>query len=52
MTQQMTADEEELVIDQLKTFGVMKFPKNMCDPEVLPAMAPAIQSAWYVHTLV
>ena len=28
MTQQMTADEEELVIDQLKTFGIMKFPKD------------------------
>ena len=28
MTQQITADEEELVIDQLKTFGIMKFPKD------------------------
>ena len=28
MSGQLTTDEEELVIDQLKTFGVMKFPKD------------------------
>ena len=39
----------EMRQDLLDKLGIKKFPRNMCDPEVLPAMAPAIQNAWYVY---